>query len=160
MATESTTDGIAAPVEEAVASAAPLPEQLSDVQWVYDHFADDPDSLEDEAPSRGALGLLQAAKADKRTYLAILERVHPKDAGLEAQDSASQLLDLDARIQKDWGVVADTLQLAATRPEFVEPLAAFTSAWKREHPKLTAQQQQNLERNTSNVIEPDEVPAR
>jgi len=136
----------------------PVREQLGDVQWVYQNYANEEIS-EGDAPSPGAWGLLQACRGDRNAYLKVLERVHPRDAGLAGEESSAMLLELDARVQKEWGALAGVLELACRRPEFAAPLAEFAREWKRQHPaKMTERQADMLSRLDSNTMEPDERP--
>lgn len=143
---------------EATSNVTPT-EQLGDVRWAYEHYADEQVS-EGDAPSAGAWGLLSACRSDRNAYLKVLERVHPKDGGLVGEESATQLLELDARIQKEWGQLAGVLELACKRPEFTEELALWTREWKKAHPAgQTPAQAEAFSRVTGNTMTPDEVPA-
>uniref|UniRef100_A0A6M3KDT7 Uncharacterized protein n=1 Tax=viral metagenome TaxID=1070528 RepID=A0A6M3KDT7_9ZZZZ len=159
MGDESTPVDVGSAPGEVQAGAGVVAEQLGDVRWVYEHYGDSEEQLgEGDAPSKGAWGLLCACRRDKNAYLKVLERIHPRDGGLAGEESAAALLDLEARVQREWGELAGVLDLACRRPEFVEPLARFAAEWGREHPRKSAAELEAIARNTSNVMEPDEVP--
>jgi len=141
------------------AADVPIAEQLGDVRWAYENYANE-QVTEGDAPSKGAWGLLSACRSDRNAYLKVLERIHPRDGGLAGEESATTLLDLDARIQKEWGELAGVLEMACRRPEFAEALALWALEWKREHPAQRSKAQlEAFDRLEGNVQEAGDVPA-
>ena len=84
-----------------------------DCLWVYHNYGNG-GAKADDAPSPGAWGLLKAAWSDQRAYLSVVDRVLPKGAVKEEDDSESQdLTGIKDLLKKHFGDFADeVLELA------------------------------------------------